>query len=120
MRLVDLRDGYIDIEALVDFLFAVIGCEDDAHSEDIIDLLKANVLVLHLVPDGVGALHALLDFVFDPHSLKGVLNGRGKLCKQFVTGYTGRFQLVLNGSIFIRVLELKTQVLQFRFDLVEA
>ena len=78
------------------------------------------MLVLHLVPDGVGAFYTFLNLIFDTHPLEGLLDGGGKLCKQFVTGYTGRFQLVLNGSIFIRVFELKTQVLQFRFDLVEA
>ena len=70
MRLVDLRDGYVNLETLVDFVLAVVGCEDDAHGEDVIDLLKADVLVLHLVPDGVGAFYTFLNLIFDTHLLE--------------------------------------------------
>ena len=78
------------------------------------------MLVLHLVPDGVGAFYAFLNLIFDTHPLKGFLDGSGKLCKQFVTGYTGGLQFVLDGSKLIGMLESETQVLQFRFDFVEA
>ena len=42
------------------------------------------MLVLHLVPDGVGGLDALLDFVFDAHAVQGLLNRAGELVEQFV------------------------------------
>ena len=92
VRLVNLRNRHVYLEAFVDLFLAVVGGEDDAHGQDIIDLLEAYVLVLHLVPDGVGALDAFLYLVFDAHSFKGCFDRRGKLCKQLVTRYTGRLQ----------------------------
>ena len=79
MGLVDLRDGNVDLEALVDFFFSHIRGEDDAHGEDIVDLFEGDVLVLHLAPDGVGRLNAFLDLILDAHLLQGGLNGFGKL-----------------------------------------
>ena len=84
MGFVDLRDGDIDLEALVDLIFAILGGEDDAHSEDVVDFFKRHVLVLHLVPDGVGALHAFLNLIGDAHLLQGILDGTRKLIEELI------------------------------------
>ena len=67
MRLVNLRDGNIDVEALVDLLLPFVGCEDDADGKDVIDLFEGDMLVLHLVPDGVRCLYTFLDLILDTH-----------------------------------------------------
>ena len=42
------------------------------------------MLVLHLVPDGVGTLYSLLDGVFDTHLGESRLYGLCKLVEEFV------------------------------------
>ena len=85
MTLVDFRYGYIDVETLVDFFFALVGCEDDAHSQDVVHLVKGHMLVLHLVPDGVGRLYAFLNLILYAHLVEGFLDRSCKLVEQFVT-----------------------------------
>ena len=120
VRLVDLRDGHVDVEALVDLLFPDSRGEDDAHGEDVVDLLEGDVLVLHLVPDGVGGLHTFLDLILDTHLLQGVLDGVGELGKQFVARNLCRKQLPFDGCKVIGMLELETEVLKFRLYLVQS
>ena len=76
---VDLRNGHIDVEALVYFLLPHLWREDDAYGEDVVNLLERHVLVLHLVPDRVGALHPFLDLILDAHLLQRLLNGSREL-----------------------------------------
>ena len=120
VRLVDLRDGHVDVEALVDLLFSDARGEDDAYREDIIDFLEGNVLVLHLVPDRVGGLYSFLDLILDAHLLQRVLDGVGELGKQFVARHLCRLQLRLDGRKVVGVLELEAEILEFRLDLVQS
>ena len=87
-----LRDSDIDVEALVDFLLAVVGGEDDANSKDIIDFIEGDVLVLHLVPNGVGRLDALFDVVFYAHLVQRLLNRCSELIEEFVARGFGTCQ----------------------------
>ena len=64
MTLVDFTDGYVDIEAFVYFVCSHLWCKDDAHSKNVVNLIEGNVLVLHLIPNRIRALHACFDFVF--------------------------------------------------------
>ena len=117
--LVDLTDGDIDIEALVDFLCTVLGGEDDADSKDVVNLIEGDVLVLHLVPDGVGTLHTLLDGVVDTHAVERLTDGGCKLGEQVLTGVTTLRELTFDGGKLIGVFVLETQVLEFRLDRVQ-
>ena len=119
VRLIDFRDGHIDVEAFVDFLFALVGGEDDAHSQNIVNLVEGDVLVLHLVPDGVGRLYALLNLIFHTHLAQRLLDGRCKLVEELMALGLGRGKLGLDAVIFVGMLVLETQVLEFRLNLVK-
>ncbi len=67
MTLVDLVQGNINLETFIDLILPVLGDEHNTHGEDVIDLLKRHVLILHLAPDGVGALDACLDMIGEAH-----------------------------------------------------
>ena len=54
--LVYLGNGYIDVETVIQFFFQILGREDDADSQDVVDFFEGNMLGLHLVPDGVDGL----------------------------------------------------------------
>ena len=120
MAFVYLGDGDIDIEALVDFLLALVRREDDADSQDVVNLVEGDMLVLHLRPDGVRRLHAFLNIILDAHLLQGFLNGCGELVEQLVTRPLGLLQLVLDAVVLVRMLVTETEVLQFRLHLVES
>ena len=87
-----LRDSDIDVEALVDFLFSVARGEDDTNSQDVIDLVKGDVFVLHLVPNGVGGLDAFLYLVAKPHFLQFYFDGDDELIEEFVARGFGTCQ----------------------------
>ena len=85
MRLVYLAYCHIYAEALVDFVLPLFGREDDAHSEYVVYLFEGDMLVLHLVPDGVGAFYPFLQSVFDTHLVESLLDGLRELVEKFVT-----------------------------------
>ena len=75
MCFIYLTNSYIYIEALVYLVFAMLGREDDAHGEDVVYLLKRDVLVLHLVPNGERTFDALFDDVFHSHLVECLFDG---------------------------------------------
>ena len=119
VALVDFRDGDVDVEALVDLLLARTRGEDDAHGEDVVDLLERDVLVLHLVPDGVGGFYTLLDGVLDSHLLQLDLDGHDELVEQFVALGLGRSQLRLDVGKLLGMLEAEAEVLELGLNLIE-
>ena len=120
MTLVNLRDSYVYLETLVDFLVTILGCEDDANSQNVIDFVKRHMLVLHLRPNAVRRFHAFLDFVFDAHLLQFRFNGDCEFVEQLMTlGMCGR-QFLLDVGIFLRMLILEAEVLEFCLDLVQS
>ena len=78
------------------------------------------MLVLHLRPNGVGRFYTLADFIFDTHLLQRGLDGFRKLVEQFTALSLGVLQFVLDSGIFLRMLVLEREVLQFRLHLVES
>ena len=84
MRLVYLTDGDVNVETFPDFLLALFGSEYDAHGKYVVYLFEGDMLVLHLVPDGVGAFHPFLQCVFDAHLVESLLDGLCKLVEEFV------------------------------------
>ena len=75
MCFIYLTNSYIYIETLVYLVFAMLGREDDAHGEDVVYLLKRDVLVLHLVPNGERTFDALFDDVFHSHLVECLFDG---------------------------------------------
>ena len=84
VRLVYLADGDVNVETFPDFVLALFGREDDAHCKNVVYLLEGDMLVLHLVPDGIGAFHPFLQCVFDTHLVESLLDGLCKLVEEFV------------------------------------
>ena len=120
MALIYLRDSYVDVEALIDFFFALVGCKDDAHGKYVVYLFERHMFILHLRPDGVGGFYALLNLVFDAHFIQCSLNRFRKLVEQFVALHLGVFQFLLDAGILLRMFVLEREVLQLRLHLVES
>ena len=97
-----------------------VGREDDAHGQDVVDLVEGDVLLLHLVPDRERRLDARLDFVFEPHLVEGRADGRREVAEEFVALCLRLLQLLRDVLIDLRVLIAKTEVLQFGLHLVES
>ena len=120
VRLVDLTDGDIDVEALVDFIFAFVGSEDDAGGKNVINLFEGDVLVLHLVPDGVRALHTRLYLVRDVHLVECLPNGFGELLEKLIALFLGHRELTADVLKLFRMFELKAEVLEFGLYFVQS
>ena len=70
MALVDFAQGDIDIEALVNLVCPHLWSEDYAHGKNVVYLVEGDMLVLHLVPDGIGTLYPGLNLVLYTHGVK--------------------------------------------------
>ena len=120
MRRVYLGQGGVDAVALVDFLVAVAGHEDDADGQDVIDLVEGDMLVLHLHPYRIRTLHAALDGVFDAHLVELLADGWCELVEDGVALGLAFGKLALDVGILFGVFVAETEVLQFGLDLVES
>ena len=119
VRLVYLRDGYIDAETFVRFFFRFAWLEDDADSQDIENFIERNMLGLHLVPNGVWRLDAGHDAVLDTHFVQLYTDRSGELFEQYVTICLGFLQQRFDVGIFFRMLVLETEIFQLSLDLVQ-
>ena len=120
VRLINLADGHVYLEALVDFLRTHLRRIYNAHRQDVIYLLEGDVLVLHLVPDGVGAFDACLEFVLYSHAVESLAYGSGELCEERIALRLRVGELVLDVIVLVRVLILERKVLQFGLYLVQS
>ena len=120
VRLVYLVDGHIDVETFVDLFLALFGLEDDTHGEDVVYLVEVDMLVLHLVPDGVGAFHPCLDVVFQSHLVECLTYRGCKVGEEFIARCLCVGQFFLYGAVFFGVFKLEAQVFQFGLDLVQS
>ena len=62
--------------ALVSFclLAVLVRVKDDTDCIEVIDLVKRDALIIHLVPDGIRSLDSFLDFVFESGSLQSIID----------------------------------------------
>ena len=65
------------------------------------------MLILHLIPDGVGSLDTFLDFIFDAHLLERLLDGSRKLVEELMTVGFCISQFFLDAVVGIRMLVLE-------------
>ena len=119
VTLVYLADCHIHIEAFVYLVGAYLRRYDDADGEDVVDFFKRYVLVLHLVPNGIRALHTCLELVFYAQFVEHFAYWGCKLCEERVTLRLGISKLMLYVGIFLRMVVAEAEVLQFGLDLVE-
>ena len=120
VRLVYLAYCHVYLEALVDFLRTHLRRIYNAHSQDVVYLLEGDVLVLHLVPDGVGAFDACLEFVLYSHAVESLSYGSGEVCKERIALSLCVGELVLDVVVLVGMLILERKVLQFGLYLVQS
>ena len=118
--LVDIACHGIDMETLGDFIMHLSHIKDDAHGQNVIDLLKGDVLVLHLAPDAVRCLYAGLYLIADARFVQLLTDGGCKLVKLGI-------QIVLHAGkitgylrIFLGMFVTEAEVFQFLLYLVQS
>ena len=119
MRFVNLGNGHVNVEAVVQFLFQVAWGENDAHGQQVVNLLEGHMLGLHLVPDGVDGLDTCQDMILQSHLVQFHPYGSGKFLEHLVTLSGRSCQLVLYHLIFLGMLVLEAQVLQLGLNLIQ-
>ena len=70
MWFVNFRDSYIDIEAIIQFLFLISWSKDDTYGKNIINLFERDMLGLHLVPDGIRRFYTCQDTIRNTHFIQ--------------------------------------------------
>ena len=85
MGVVQLCERNVDIETFVVLVSAFVRLKYDTHCQDVENVLKSHMLLLHLVPDGVGCLYAAYYAVFESHCIQLFANGLGKLAVEDIT-----------------------------------
>ena len=120
MRLVYLRDSYIDAETFVGFHFKVSRIEDDAYGQDVVDFFERDVFGLHLVPNGIRRLDTCQDAILDAHLVQLGADRGSKLTEQFFAFVLGILQQCLDVCIFFRMFVLEAEVFQLSLYLVQS
>ena len=120
VRLVYLADSYVNLEALVDFLRTHLRRIDDAHRKDVVYFFEGDMLVLHLVPDGVGAFHACLQFVLYAHAVESLAYGSGELCEERIALCLCVGEFVLDIVVLVGMLIFERKVFKFGLYLVQS
>ena len=69
MGVVQLCECYVYVEALVVLVTSFARIEYDTYCKYVVYILKCHMLLLHLVPDGVGRFYATYNPVFQPHGI---------------------------------------------------
>ena len=63
----------------------MLWAENDSHGENVVDFLKGDMLVLHLVPNGIRAFHTFLEHILYAHVVESLAYGRRELVEEFVS-----------------------------------
>ena len=119
MALVNLINSYIYLETIIDFLVWTLRFIDYTDCKNIIYLFKCYMLILHLIPNGIRALHTCFKFIFKAHIIKSLTDWSGKLLKKSIALSLCRSKFLLNRGIGIRMFIAETKVFKFCFYLVQ-
>ncbi len=120
LGLVYAAKGYVNVEALAHFLFGRTRLEYYPYGEYVVYLLKGDVLVLHLLPDGVWRFDAREYVVFQPAFVEFPAYGGGELVEYLLALGLRLGELGLYVLIFLRVLVMETEVFKLHFYFVES
>ena len=117
--LVDAGQDVVDAPAIGLFVLRTGGCEDNAGSIQVVDLIEGDVFFLHLSPDGIYRLDAVGEGVFQTKVVeqrfdRGCEGGEEQLVVLF-----GFVHQVLEPLVFFRVVVFQAEVLEFLLDVVE-
>ena len=118
MSLVDFAHCHVDVKAFVDLFLPYLRGENDADSENIVDLIERDMLVLHFIPNGIRTLHSRLDFVFYPHFVQRSFDGSRKLFEKFVALLLSKGQFAVDVFVFNGMFKLETKVFKLCLNLV--
>ena len=111
--LVHAAEGYIYTETLIDFVLTGLWFIYNANSKDVVYLIEGDILLLHLIPDRVGAFYASLDGVFDTHLVESLSNRIREGLKQCLTLRIGMLQVLLYLGIFFWIFIMEGKVFEF-------
>ncbi len=115
------RDQGIDLpaECLLDFMdrFAI---DDEAHGEQVVYLVEADLLLLHLLPDGVGTLGAGFQGVLDAFAVQLVLERVDEVPNQRFALRFRVLDLAHDLLVALRLGEFEEDVLHLALDAVHA
>ena len=110
----------INVETFVDFVGALFRSKDDAHGKNIINLIKRNMLVLHLIPNRIRTLNSCLDFILYAKRVEGSTNRSGEVFEELLALLFRHRKLICDILIFFRMLILEAKVFKFSLYLVES
>ena len=94
--------------------------DDDAHGPDVKELIKAQVLSLHLLPDGIDVLRAPRDVRRDVILAQKLLNARHGLVDELDALGAVALQFARDGVVFLGTREAKREILELPLDLPDA
>ena len=106
------------VKAFVDLFLPYLRGENDADSENVVDLIERDMLVLHFIPNGIRTLHSRLDFVFYPHFVQRSFDGSRKLFEKFVALLLSKGQFAVDVFVFNGMFKLETKVFKLCLNLV--
>ena len=90
------------------FLLLRLGVEHNADGENVVDVLKGDLLLLHLVPDAGNGFGPAFDGKFETFLGECFFDGRSKGVDEARAHSLGFAQLLLNHSVFLRLTVAQT------------
>ena len=121
VRLVFLCHIRIYLPAKVHLALVVgVAVNDEPYGENVIDTLEWNLLLLHLLVDGVGGLGPDFQLVSDTCIGQFLFERTDKFLREFHPVFLSGFQLVGDEAVIHGVGEPEVYVLKFALDIVES
>ena len=120
MRGVSLGDISVDLQTFGHLVLQILGAEDDAHGQYVIDILERYMLGLHLLPDAVGALDAGLDGVLDAVTVQFGLHGGDEVAVDGFQVVVDFRQTLADEFALLGVLVAEAEVFQLFLNLIQS
>ena len=120
VRFINFGQCGVNAEAFVLFVLSISGHKHNAYGQNVENLFKGNVLLLHFAPYGVGTLDACLYGVFHAHLVKLFAYGGCELGYDVIALNMALIEFLQYGGIVLGMLVFKTEVLEFCFNFVES
>ncbi|MPM61172.1 hypothetical protein SDC9_108028 [bioreactor metagenome] len=114
-ELINIRNGGIDVPALLFFIHPGIYLKDDPNGKEVINFVEINTFSLHFLPDGVKRFYAGAHLIFDVHLIKRFNHRFGKTLINFIPLLSRLFNFSRKFSVRLRVFVLETKFFEFGF-----
>ncbi|MNE25237.1 hypothetical protein D3C80_1185600 [compost metagenome] len=116
---IEIGDDGVNPPAIFFFLLSR-RIENDANGEKVKHLFECNILILHLVPDGMHGFRTAINFKLEIMIIQFLLYRFDEFTDILGAVIFCFAQLAYNVNIYIRLGVFQTEVFQLRFDLVQA